>query len=531
MDNIQFALLCALSALVLALGREAWKWSRLQRTIPVPALPVGYRAWSLPDPEPGFELKMAEDLALRPFRWGKHRLTMGIKPLNPTQWLSLHKSYPAYIRLREARHAVYGSRCYKILPSSACLREGDFLNELAALELARAISAYLACRYPSLFRVEPRGSERRNDGFDVRSITRNALPECGLEAKTWLLEDLGPFGEGADEAMRVAGELVPDDLALLRETPLTDEERAGYQSEKAPLNAHRLIGGSICTAGFWTLKDKLGLPLREIHTRGGVPQYDEKLRDPMDRFFSKLRPDKPIERIDNFFFQICDTEAIPALLSGELIPDVLPPDDKRCAPISGRTSSSMRADELCRELYDRSELSWSHTTNGPEEIFDQMLKGPRAASSETTGRVDAKSDAALDCKAKEEEEEVVVVDAFKGPQVATDPASICMRAERQTLRRLPRSGAIVFTIRTYLTPITEFAKEAGVPGRLASSMREWPEATAKYKGAEMYRDLALRYLDEAHRDQIDAGLIRDWEIDAAAFETERARADKAFPFA
>ncbi|CEH17898.1 hypothetical protein CBOM_04278 [Ceraceosorus bombacis] len=447
MDNIQFALLCALTALILALGREAWKWSRFQRTIPVPALPVGYRAWSLPDPEPGFDLKMAKDLALRPFRWGKHRLTMGIKPLNPTQWLSLHKSYPAYIRLREARHAVYGSRCYKILPSSACLRSGDFMNELAALELARAISAYLACRYPSLFHVEPRGSERRNDGFDVRSITRNALPECGLEAKTWLLEDLGPFGEGADEAMRVAGELVPDDLALLRETSLTDEERAGYQSEKAPLTAHRLIGGSICTAGFWTLKDKLGLPLREIHTRGGVPQYDEKLRDPIDRFFSKLKPDKPIERIDNFFFQICDTQAIPALLSGKLIPDVLPPDDKRSAPISGRKSSSMGADELCRELYDRSELT------------------------------------------------------------------------------------IVFTIRTYLTPITEFAKEAGVPGRLASSMREWPEATAKYKGAELYKDLALRYLDEAHRDQIDSGLIRDWDIDAAAFETERTRADKAFPFA
>ena len=32
--------------------------------------------------------------------------------------------------------------------------------------------------------------------------------------------------------------------------------------------------GAICTAGFWRLKDKIGLPLEEIHLRGNVPQCD-----------------------------------------------------------------------------------------------------------------------------------------------------------------------------------------------------------------------------------------------------------------
>ena len=47
------------------------------------------------------------------------------------------------------------------------------------------------------------------------------------------------------------------------------------------------------------------------------------------------------------------------------------------------------------------------------------------------------------------------------------------RSERQSLRRLPRSGGVVFTIRTYFHPITEICEEPYVPGRLASAVRSW----------------------------------------------------------
>lgn len=240
---------------------------------------------------------------------------MGIKPLNPLDWLILHSSYPSYARLRAARHATYGPRSFRVLP------DAQHLNALAALESARAIGAYLACRYPALFSVEPAGAERSQGGWEVRRVRRRAAP--GLEAAAWELPDLGANGEGGAGAMRAAGEMVPDDLALLRETDLTPQERAGYPSGKAPTRAHRFVAGSICTAGFWTLDDKLGLCLREIHTTGNVPDYDTKresqaeigclveprsnaallldaVRDPLDRFFSKLKPNKPVERIDNF---------------------------------------------------------------------------------------------------------------------------------------------------------------------------------------------------------------------------------------
>jgi len=80
------------------------------------------------------------------------------------------------------------------------------------------------------------------------------------------------------------------------------------------------------------------------------------------------------------------------------------------------------------------------------------------------------------------------------------------RTERQTLRRLPRSGGIVFGIRTYFVPIKQIADEPHVPGRLASGVRSWGDDVAKYKGQAQYKDQLLAYLDAAHAKQVASGL-------------------------
>ncbi|KAH8804694.1 hypothetical protein F5884DRAFT_421966 [Xylogone sp. PMI_703] len=87
------------------------------------------------------------------------------------------------------------------------------------------------------------------------------------------------------------------------------------------------------------------------------------------------------------------------------------------------------------------------------------------------------------------------------------------RSERQTLRRLPRSGGVVFTIRTYFHPITEICEEPYVPGRLASAVRSWGDDVSKYKGKAMYGDVLLEYLDMKHQEQLDAGLDMSKEED------------------
>ena len=91
------------------------------------------------------------------------------------------------------------------------------------------------------------------------------------------------------------------------------------------------------------------------------------------------------------------------------------------------------------------------------------------------------------------------------------------RSERQTLRRLPRSGGVVFTIRTYFHPITEIAEEPYVPGRLASAIRSWGDDVSKYKGKEMYEDVLLEYLDRKHEEQVAAGLEVEKEDEVRSY--------------
>ena len=80
------------------------------------------------------------------------------------------------------------------------------------------------------------------------------------------------------------------------------------------------------------------------------------------------------------------------------------------------------------------------------------------------------------------------------------------RSERQSLRRLPRSGGVVFTIRTYFLPITEICEEPYVPGRLADAVRSWGDDVAKYKGRDRYEEVLLEYLDQKHKQQVEGGL-------------------------
>ncbi|KAL4996611.1 hypothetical protein BDV10DRAFT_195795 [Aspergillus recurvatus] len=91
------------------------------------------------------------------------------------------------------------------------------------------------------------------------------------------------------------------------------------------------------------------------------------------------------------------------------------------------------------------------------------------------------------------------------------------RSERQSLRRLPRTGAVVFTIRTYFEPITKIVEEPYVPGRLASAIRSWGDDVAKYKGRAKYGDILLEYLDRKHAEQVAAGLNLEKEDEMRSY--------------
>lgn len=85
------------------------------------------------------------------------------------------------------------------------------------------------------------------------------------------------------------------------------------------------------------------------------------------------------------------------------------------------------------------------------------------------------------------------------------------------MRRLPRSGGVVFTIRTYFHPITEVAEEPYVPGRLASAIRSWGDDVSRYKGKERYEEVLLEYLDRKHQEQVEAGLDLEKEDEVRSY--------------
>lgn len=77
------------------------------------------------------------------------------------------------------------------------------------------------------------------------------------------------------------------------------------------------------------------------------------------------------------------------------------------------------------------------------------------------------------------------------------PEGLWLRSERQTLRRLPDTGAVLFTIRTQQVPFTVLAERPEIAGSVAAAMRSWPPELVTYRGAASWRDEAVVWLKKA----------------------------------
>jgi hypothetical protein len=70
-----------------------------------------------------------------------------------------------------------------------------------------------------------------------------------------------------------------------------------------------------------------------------------------------------------------------------------------------------------------------------------------------------------------------------------------LRIERQTLSRLSRTGAILFTIHTYQTSIAEILRNVEQARRMAGVIRTTPKEMLVYKSIEPYVDVLLSYIE------------------------------------
>ncbi|ODV80869.1 uncharacterized protein CANTADRAFT_47411 [Suhomyces tanzawaensis NRRL Y-17324] len=333
----------------------------------------------LPQEYPHWDYEKTKPL---PYRAFKHRynVTMGIRNMEWDNWIELDNEWELYHNEKLRRIQERGTELYETSNQATD----------AAYELLDEFKRFLPHRYPKLFKETAVGLDNlvTKESFD---FTKG----------------------GKEDPILIAAKLVQDDLAIMME----DEE-----------GNYLLQSGAIILAGFWRFRDKYKMSLNEIHTSGDVPQYNEKLKTGMTRFFTRLTSEKPVVR-NNYFIQTDDN------------------------------------------------LGWSHSI-GEED-------------SENVGWNTAVPASIID--------------------------QLYFRSERQSLRRLPKSGAVVFTIRTYFVPIVKLCKEPYIPRRLLNGISTWSGDVEEYKGYSKYADVLLPYLEKVALEQEKAGLIAEAGPDVYPF--------------
>jgi hypothetical protein len=77
--------------------------------------------------------------------------------------------------------------------------------------------------------------------------------------------------------------------------------------------------------------------------------------------------------------------------------------------------------------------------------------------------------------------------------VSDESSELWYRAERQSLRRLPQSGAIAFTIRVHLCSLEALAPIEGALESLWRAIDDAPRDLQKYKGLDVLAPVIARW--------------------------------------
>ncbi|KAL4892384.1 hypothetical protein BDV59DRAFT_208700 [Aspergillus ambiguus] len=197
----------------------------------------------LPKPYEKFYIEKALPRPYRPFRWPYHQ-TMALSRMDNDWWIELDNTYRERIDQRKALRRDYGNLVMDCLPGS----------ELACRELMEMVIQFLCARYPHYF------------SCDGMTLHNNILDST---------QDITSF-----HPLDVLFDNIPEDFAIM-----TRDDKTGEYIFRA---------GIICYSMGWTLGDKLGLGLDDIHDP--VPDYLEKIGFSIKRFFAKIPTDKPIQR-------------------------------------------------------------------------------------------------------------------------------------------------------------------------------------------------------------------------------------------
>lgn len=291
-----------------------------------------------------------------PFRAGPFRLLAGLQPLDLQDWIEPDEHLARELDekerlLRERHHEVFA-----VLPEALA----------GSLEVLELLVAHLPVRFPTLY---------RNEG----DLLCNLVTRQRWNLSPQVLHPLD-----------LAGRLVQEDLCLMRSEPVT--------------NTYRLVGASLCFPTRWRLADKMGKALTALH--GPVAGYEDQLAATVDRFFERLKVEKPVWRLN---WGLIDDPAL-----------------------------------------------FQPTGHGRQGLNP-------AITAENAGE------------------------------------KLWIRMERQTLRRLPRTQDVLFTIRVYVHPLRQLEAHPERAATLVSALRNMPEPTRLYKSLSPFLEAVLAWLERVVR--------------------------------
>lgn len=295
-----------------------------------------------------------------PYDGSTKPFTIALKTLDPTDWIEVDSDLPSYLAEKD--------RLYASVADKVFVEEAD--TRAAQREVLDMLVPYLLERYPETY---------RRDGQEIVVMDGRRVH----------------IGEAAEQPLRAASLLVPEDLILMRRGD----------------NGWRLAAGSLCFPSSWSLGEKFGLALQDIHEP--VPTFGRGTRtaDIIQRIFDNLAVEQPVQRF-NWSLQAGNDLYMPF-------------------------SQQQRIDRA---------------TNRPSK--------------------------------------------FSTDEIA---AQAFIRIERQTLRKLPGSRDILFTIRIYLDPLAVLARhpeKASLASSFAGQLAVLDEAQLDYKGLTADRDRLVAVLEK-----------------------------------
>ena len=285
-----------------------------------------------------------------PYDGSSRLFQIGLKPLDLSDWIEIDEHLAAHLAEKKRLRAAHPGETFVAEP-----RTEDAQAEVLAL-----LAEHLPVRFPEIYRREGNAVEI------VPARRRVALDAPGVPP------------------LEIASRLVQEDLILMRRGEA----------------AWRLAAGSLSFPSSWSLREKFGRPIHEVHAP--VPGFWAGTRNHelIARMFDHLRPEIAVIR-------------------------------------------------------------WNWSLYGDDRLYHPESAGPDARRF--------------------------------GPKAER----VFLRVERQTLRRLPKSLDILFTIRIHIDPLSALEAHPEAPriaASLAAQLGELTEEQAAYKGLTAERDKLMARL-------------------------------------